>query len=155
MWVFIFQKYGKFWSISLEHFIKHKPLIPEEWAWVFPGVLTISSFPYIALIYFGKSNSIKEIKKNINVFFYPRPQLERLSFAFRNCDVLVECPLFLNKLTIKRNWKILPYSNNKKIKKDFRFFKNSSVIGYHARHVFFDYRRDYKVPQATKLSDTG
>ena len=132
------------------------------------------------MIYFGKSNSIKEIKKNINVFFYPRPQLERLSFAFRNCDVLVECPLFLNKLTIKRvsqlfvyfffllflsttiflftffqNWKILPYSNNKKIKKDFRLFKNSSLLGYHARHVFFDYRRDYKVPQATKLSDTG
>ena len=31
MWVFVFQKYGKFWSISLEHFIKHKPLISEEW----------------------------------------------------------------------------------------------------------------------------
>ena len=31
MWVFIFQKYGKFWSISLQHSIKHKPLISEEW----------------------------------------------------------------------------------------------------------------------------
>ena len=30
-WVFIFQKYGKFWSVLLEHFIKHKPLISEEW----------------------------------------------------------------------------------------------------------------------------
>ena len=30
-WVFIFQKYGKFWSILLGHFIKHKPLISEEW----------------------------------------------------------------------------------------------------------------------------
>ena len=29
-WVFIFQKYGKFWSVSLEHFIKHKPYISEE-----------------------------------------------------------------------------------------------------------------------------
>ena len=28
--VFIFQKYGKFWSISLDHFIKHKPPISEE-----------------------------------------------------------------------------------------------------------------------------
>ena len=26
-WVFLFLKYGKFWSISLEHFIKHKPLV--------------------------------------------------------------------------------------------------------------------------------
>ena len=30
-WVFVFQKYSKFWSISLEHFIKHKPRISEEW----------------------------------------------------------------------------------------------------------------------------
>ena len=35
MWVFEFQKYefqkyGIFWSISLGHFIKHKPLISEE-----------------------------------------------------------------------------------------------------------------------------
>ena len=29
--VFIFLNYGKFWSISLGHFIKHKPLISEEW----------------------------------------------------------------------------------------------------------------------------
>ena len=28
--VFIFQKYGKFWSVSLGHFINHKPLISEE-----------------------------------------------------------------------------------------------------------------------------
>ena len=27
--VFVFQKYGKFWSISLGHSIKHKPLISE------------------------------------------------------------------------------------------------------------------------------
>ena len=30
-WVFVFQKSGKFWSISLGHFIKHKPHISEEW----------------------------------------------------------------------------------------------------------------------------
>ena len=29
--VFIFQKSGKFWSISLVYFINHKPLIFEEW----------------------------------------------------------------------------------------------------------------------------
>ena len=26
-WVFLIQKYGKFWNILLGHFIKHKPLI--------------------------------------------------------------------------------------------------------------------------------
>ena len=30
-WVFVFQKYGKFRSVLLGHFIKHKPLISEEW----------------------------------------------------------------------------------------------------------------------------
>ena len=29
-WVFVFQKYGQFWSILLGHFIKHKPLFSEE-----------------------------------------------------------------------------------------------------------------------------
>ena len=29
--VFVFQKTGKFWSISLDHFIKHKGLTSEEW----------------------------------------------------------------------------------------------------------------------------
>ena len=32
IWVFLFQKYGKFWIILLCHFIKHKPLISEEWS---------------------------------------------------------------------------------------------------------------------------
>ena len=31
MWVFLFQKYAKFWSVSLVQFIKHKPLFSEEW----------------------------------------------------------------------------------------------------------------------------
>ena len=26
-------KYSKFWSVSLEHFIKHKSLTSEEWCW--------------------------------------------------------------------------------------------------------------------------
>ena len=30
-WVFVFQKYDKFWSVLLEHLIKHKSLFSEEW----------------------------------------------------------------------------------------------------------------------------
>ena len=35
------KKYGKFWSISLGHFIKHKPLISEECFIIgqLPGIL--------------------------------------------------------------------------------------------------------------------
>ena len=31
LWVFFCQKYSKFWSISLELFVEHKPSIWEEW----------------------------------------------------------------------------------------------------------------------------
>ena len=31
LWVFVYMKYGKFWSILVGHFIKHKPLKSEEW----------------------------------------------------------------------------------------------------------------------------
>ena len=30
-WVFLYLKYSKFWSVSLEHFIECKSLIYEEW----------------------------------------------------------------------------------------------------------------------------
>ena len=29
-WVFLYIKYSKFWSVSLEHFVERKPLISEE-----------------------------------------------------------------------------------------------------------------------------
>ena len=29
-WGFVFQKYGKFQGVSLEHLVEHKPLISEE-----------------------------------------------------------------------------------------------------------------------------
>ena len=32
MWVFLYIKYNKFLSISLEHFVEQKPLISEEWS---------------------------------------------------------------------------------------------------------------------------
>ena len=35
LWVFVYIKYGKFWSISLELFVEHKPLIYEECLYYF------------------------------------------------------------------------------------------------------------------------
>ena len=29
-WVFLYIKHSKFWNVSLEHFVEHKPLIYEE-----------------------------------------------------------------------------------------------------------------------------
>ena len=33
-WVFLYIKYSKFWSVSLENFVEHKPLISEEWSYL-------------------------------------------------------------------------------------------------------------------------
>ena len=49
MWVFLFQKYGKFYSISLGHFIKHKPLISGE-----SGIFYYYS---ITTLFFSSSNN--------------------------------------------------------------------------------------------------
>ena len=34
LWVFVYIKYGKCWSLLLELFINHKPLFSEEWSLV-------------------------------------------------------------------------------------------------------------------------
>ena len=62
MWVFIFQKYGKFWSVSLKHFIKHKPLISEQCT----SSRTINS------------------KAKINVFFNSEQEANLKDSLFRN-----------------------------------------------------------------------
>ena len=41
LWVFIDMKYGKFWSILPGHFIKHKPLISEEWSSILSTHLSV------------------------------------------------------------------------------------------------------------------
>ena len=52
MWIFLFQKYGKFWSSLLGHFIKHKPLISEEWKrkWYLSHQLFIYIFSFYRVV---------------------------------------------------------------------------------------------------------
>ena len=52
--IFIFQKYNKIWSASLEHFIKHKPLISKEW--------TTFICTCILMHYFSISRTLCEMK---------------------------------------------------------------------------------------------
>ena len=41
---YTYRKYGKFWSVSPGHFIKHKPLISEDWVYNQLMVLIITNF---------------------------------------------------------------------------------------------------------------
>ena len=63
MWVFIFQKYGKFGSILLGHFIKYKPLISEEW-----HVMSITFYKMSLYSYFGRLQ-ILLYYSNVKKFF--------------------------------------------------------------------------------------
>ena len=47
----LFQKCGKFWIILLGHFIKHKPLISEDWS-VFENLLLYTMFLNTILLSF-------------------------------------------------------------------------------------------------------
>ena len=47
LWVFVYIKYGKFWSVSLELFIKHKPLFSEEWSDIWGDYFADNLFSYI------------------------------------------------------------------------------------------------------------
>ena len=50
-YVFVFQKYGKFWCVSLEHFIKHKLLISEEW-----NIMMIDRAQLLVYVFVGVTN---------------------------------------------------------------------------------------------------
>ena len=109
----------------------------------------------------GKSNALKNILKCLQQLMFHQPNKETASIsrekihgsnlnypeiltAFDNVDLPVHILLFLNTLSLKRNWKILTaLSNNnscnhkkKEQVHDWRLFKNSVLIRCHARRVF-------------------
>ena len=66
-WVFVFQKYGKCWSISLGHFIKHKPLISEEckFNFIFASTLTCIVFPFSSVVHIS-SSTVSQISTELH-----------------------------------------------------------------------------------------
>ena len=79
-WIFVFQKYGKFWSVLQEHFIKHKPLISEECC-IFTKKKSLkiywNFFCYYFLFFFHKRRII---------YLKPLVHLTKLAFAKPCCS---------------------------------------------------------------------
>ena len=75
--VFVYMNYGKFWSVSQGHFIKHKPLFSEEWAFLLKKItyfnlntwtvwlLSPDSNQYVTFVY--KRKCISWLKVNFEV----------------------------------------------------------------------------------------
>ena len=66
-WGFVYIKYSKFWSVSLEHFVERKPLIYEEW-----GKTKQFKFTHLCLLNFFllNWNDFAQSKKTTWVFFF-------------------------------------------------------------------------------------
>ena len=58
-WIFVCQKYGKFLNILISHFIKHKPLISEEWHLVFSHFIIFSKKFYLFCFSVKKTRGLK------------------------------------------------------------------------------------------------
>ena len=68
-WVFVIKKYGKFWSVSLEHFIKHKPLFSEECS--VAAAASSNSYVYLSWVLSGGVNFVCHLscqKVFVNLF---------------------------------------------------------------------------------------
>ena len=76
-------KKGKFWSISLEHFIKHKPLFSEEW------VVYVCGFSYcFCLLKLYQQNaagkimcSMYSVRKPLRFFYTDVGTLKKVFFS--------------------------------------------------------------------------
>ena len=61
MSIIVYQKYGKFWSISLGHFMKHKYLFSLEWVWFFVSLFLLT----LLLIYRNQLLFYGILKKDV------------------------------------------------------------------------------------------
>ena len=68
--VLVFQKYGKFWSVSLCQFIKHKPIISNE---LMSVLILINSLLDLARTFIFKEDSKQNISLGFLSWLRPRP----------------------------------------------------------------------------------
>ena len=80
-WVFVCIKYGKFWSILLGHFIKHKPLISEECTWYW-----ISKVKNLLL-----NDDDDDTTIFFNIWLFSKPTSEIMIYLSRNSE---RCKIF-------------------------------------------------------------
>ena len=110
--IFVFQKYGKIWSVSLEHFIKHKPLISEEWWSTTYKVWKVQIVKDSWGLTFNITFDLKKIDVSRNLFdaapkcekynHYPLPAKTLDSFTVYFLWFL------LKRITFEEDWNVFP-----------------------------------------------
>ena len=83
-YVLLFQIYGQFWSVLLDNFIKHKPLISEEWKSHFFGSIQHSYFIQFSKILEGRDHSVL-IKHIVMLLMFTTATVLCIRFDFSWC----------------------------------------------------------------------
>ena len=89
----------------------------------------------MALVSF-KQRKHKYVRENLKMLMEPKPNFMKLNNGQKQLLISLDLPVFLNIVTSKGIWKKFPYSSKKNVKKEWRIFKNSSLISHHVRKAF-------------------
>ena len=99
--------------------------------------LQVDEFQYYALILMSilsyQSDQKQYLKKYFKILLLPKPKFETISLGFTKCTD--EHSVLEYFKVVNDYWPKLTYASKKKIQKNWRFFKNSSLINSHARRV--------------------
>ena len=110
MEVFLFQKYSKFWSILLGHFIKHKPLISEEcYTTIFTTIVrstTLALSGKIRLEFRSKKCSCDELTRKITLIVFDSRVRAAETLQVQNLKALQQKATIvtINSLNKKQLW---------------------------------------------------
>ena len=101
--------------------------------------IDIDETQYLALIVMSvlsfNHNKVDFLKKYFKILLRPKPKFECISQGFYKCnanDIFV--PMYFT--CVNKHWAKLPYNSKKKTKKNWRLFKNTSLVNFIARRAF-------------------
>ena len=99
--------------------------------------LQVDEFQYYALILMSivsyQYNQKEYLKKYFKILLQPKPKFEAISLGFTKCTD--EHNVLEYFKVVNDYWPKLTYASKQKVRKNWRFFKNSSLINSHVRRV--------------------
>ena len=100
--------------------------------------MKLDEFQYYMLIVISlisyKYQNIKYLKKYFKILIEPKPRFESMSQGFRKCNNENDIPQYFRMMN--SYWPKLKYAHKKRLKRDWRLFKNTAFINSHVRRAF-------------------
>ena len=99
IWVFLYIKYSKFWSVLLEHFVERKPPISKEWTRDFEIDHPSSNFNHIIFQGLWFQNILKKIMPQFYYLWYTIVQKSK-ECSYETLGRIFSWPFLLNKFRL-------------------------------------------------------